>query len=154
MQGRGYFFNKGVKLGGALVMLSIAGCTLADMNKVSHSTLSPSSQPLTVDALGQGSRIAQLGAEQHPRILSLYGGEYSDPKLERMVAKIVGKLAVSVGGQDEAYRITILVMFMSRAVSWLWPMIRLKLRPLSPMKWRILLLITACCARKSKRRWK
>ena len=33
------------------------------------------------------SSSAGIAREQHPRILATYGGEYSDPKLERMVAK-------------------------------------------------------------------
>jgi len=88
-----------------LVGLGLVSCTVTDLNKAS---LAPSAQPLTVDVVGHDSRIARLGAAQHPRILGLYGGEYSDPKLERMVAKIVGKLANSVGHQSEPYRITIL----------------------------------------------
>jgi len=91
-----------------LLCMGLAGCTMSEMGKITPSPLAPSPNPPTVDMLNSPSPVARLGAEQHPRILRLYGGEYSDPKLERMVAKIVGKLASIVGSQDDAYRITIL----------------------------------------------
>ncbi len=40
----------------------------------------------------RNDKLAELAKAQHPRILATYGGEYSDPKLERMVAKVVGNL--------------------------------------------------------------
>ncbi|MFC4623716.1 cell division protease CdlP [Daeguia caeni] len=70
--------------------------------------LQPSSNPVTVENVTRNDRLAQLGAQQHPRILATYGGEYKDPKLERMVAKIVGKLTTVSDKPDQTYRITIL----------------------------------------------
>jgi len=95
-------------LGAGLLCLAVVGCSLSDINKVSQAGLTPSSRPPTVDGVSRDNPVARLSADQHPRILGLYGGEYNDQKLERMVAKIVGKLAPFAGQADEAYRITIL----------------------------------------------
>ncbi|MDA4635772.1 M48 family metalloprotease, partial [Escherichia coli] len=51
---------------------------------------------------------AKLSAEQHPRILATYGGEYKDARLERMVAKVVGNLTTVSDNPTHTYRITIL----------------------------------------------
>ena len=68
----------------------------------------PSSNPVTVDSVTRNDRMVELARAQHPRILATYGGEYSDPKLERMVAKVVGSLTVAAGNPDQTYQITIL----------------------------------------------
>ncbi|WOC16471.1 Beta-barrel assembly-enhancing protease [Pseudochrobactrum sp. MP213Fo] len=70
--------------------------------------LGPSANPVTVANVSKNDRLAQLSAQQHPRILATYGGEYNDAKLERMVAKIVGKLTTVSDNPDQTYRITIL----------------------------------------------
>ena len=57
----------------------------------------PSDKPVTVDSVSRNDRLAELARAQHPRILATYGGEYSDPKLERMVAKVVGNLTTVSG---------------------------------------------------------
>ncbi|CBI76924.1 conserved protein of unknown function [Bartonella clarridgeiae 73] len=51
---------------------------------------------------------ATLGAAQHPRILQTYGNEYNNPKLERMLAKIVGKLIAVSHNPNQTYHVTIL----------------------------------------------
>jgi predicted Zn-dependent protease len=68
----------------------------------------PSVNPVTVDTVTRGDRLATLAREQHPRILATYGGEYSDPKLERMVARVVGSLTLDPENPTQTYRITIL----------------------------------------------
>src|SRR5690606_13871568 len=74
----------------ALAMsVSIAGCQVLGGDE---SAFRPSANPVTVDTVTRGDRLATLAREQHPRILATYGGEYSDPKLERMVARVVGSL--------------------------------------------------------------
>ncbi|GAA4657512.1 M48 family metalloprotease [Bartonella pachyuromydis] len=45
---------------------------------------------------------------QHPRILQRYGGAYSHAKLERLLAKIVGKLAIVSQNPQQRYSVTIL----------------------------------------------
>ena len=59
---------------------------------IKESAFRPSENPVTVDSVSRNNRLAELAKSQHPRILATYGGEYSDPKLERMVAKVVGSL--------------------------------------------------------------
>ncbi len=73
----------------------------------SNDTLGPSSKPVTIDNVGR-DQFANLAEQQHPRILATFGGEYSDPKLERMVAKTVGRLVLVSDDPEQTYRITIL----------------------------------------------
>jgi len=105
------FTRRAKKIGFAIFIgLGLSGlsaCQLVDYNKPDGG-LMPSGTPVTVDKVSKGDSLAQLGASQHPRILQTYGGEYSDPKLERMVAKIVGKLTAVSDKPDQTYRITIL----------------------------------------------
>jgi len=96
------------RLAAGLLFAALSGCSFSSVNKVALSPLSPSPHPPSIDSLNKDSPVAEVGAEQHQRILALYGGEYNDPKLERMVAKIVGQLAGVIDSPDTAYRITIL----------------------------------------------
>ncbi len=73
-----------------------------------ESSFQPSDKPVTVDSVTANNKLAELARAQHPRILATYGGEYSDPKLERMVAKVVGNLTTVSANPTQAYRITIL----------------------------------------------
>lgn len=91
----------------ALGFINLSGCQLVDYNKPDGG-LMPSGNPVTVDKVSRGDSLVQLGASQHPRILQTYGGEYSDAKLERMVAKIVGRLTAVSDNPNQTYRITIL----------------------------------------------
>lgn len=92
----------------ALLMLPLlSSCTLIDYSKP-NGGLKPSINPYIVDTVDKNNQMSQLGAAQHPRILATYGGEYNNPQLERMVAKIVGKLTVAAGNPEQTYRITIL----------------------------------------------
>ncbi|WP_246666155.1 M48 family metalloprotease [Aquamicrobium sp. LC103] len=68
----------------------------------------PSSNPVTIDNVTRNDRMAAIAREQHPRILATYGGEYSDAKLERMVAKVVGTLTLDPENPNQTYNITIL----------------------------------------------
>jgi len=89
-----------------LAVALISGCQ--SINSSKDLGLQPSDNPVTVDNVTRNDRLAQLGAQQHPRILATYGGEYKDQRLERMVAKIVGKLTTVTDKPDQTYRITIL----------------------------------------------
>jgi predicted Zn-dependent protease len=51
---------------------------------------------------------ASLGAREHPRLVTAYGGVYSDAKAERAVARIVGKLVAVSDDPSRTYRVTIL----------------------------------------------
>ena len=80
----------------------------ASAARCSESGFQPSDNPVTVDSVTKNDKLAELARAQHPRILATYGGEYSDPKLERMVAKVVGNLTTVSGNPAQTYRITIL----------------------------------------------
>ncbi|WP_411956252.1 M48 family metalloprotease [Arvimicrobium flavum] len=95
---------------GALLValaLSLAGCQSA-VDQINAQAFQPSDNPVTVDTVSRNDRMAELARAQHPRILATYGGEYSDPKLERMVAKVVGSLTLETDNPTQTYRITIL----------------------------------------------
>jgi len=97
--------------GVAGLSLVLAGCqALSSLSSgdIKESAFRPSENPVTVDSVSRNNRLAELAKSQHPRILSTYGGEYSDSKLERMVAKVVGSLTTVSGNPSQAYRITIL----------------------------------------------
>ncbi|MEM8541603.1 MAG: M48 family metalloprotease [Pseudomonadota bacterium] len=87
-------------------LLGLAGCTTFS-DFVGDPSIEPSKSPIIAENVRSG-RLARLGASQHPRILASYGGEYSNVKLERMVAGIVGKLVTVSDNPNEVYQISIL----------------------------------------------
>lgn len=87
------------------LLLALTGCQAMDFTRAGFI---PSNNPITVDAVTRGDRLANLARRQHPKILQTYGGEYSDPKLERMLAKVVGRLTLDPDNPDQTYQITIL----------------------------------------------
>lgn len=89
----------------ALALL-LAGCQA--LTSVSDDAFRPSTNPVTVDTVTRNDRMAALAREQHPRILATYGGEYSDARLERMVARVVGSLTLDPENPNQTYQITIL----------------------------------------------
>ena len=91
----------------ALAAAFVSSCTTLDPG-ISEQAFVPSSNPVTVDSVTRNDRMVELARAQHPRILATYGGEYSDPKLERRVAKVAGSLTVAAGNPDQTYQITIL----------------------------------------------
>jgi predicted Zn-dependent protease len=88
----------------------LAGCQLFDIGtpELHEQAFQPSDNPVTIDSVTKNDKLAELARGQHPRILATYGGEYSDPKLERMVAKVVGNLTLVSSNPTQTYRITIL----------------------------------------------
>ena len=86
-------------------MTSLAGC-----QSLLNQTYPPSTD--TNGGLVANETIdeqrTEIGASEHPRILASYGGEYNDPKVERQLAKIVGKLTLVSENPRQTYRITIL----------------------------------------------
>lgn len=87
----------------------LAGCQMLGVGgEVREQAFQPSDNPVTVDNVSKNDKLAALARDQHPRILATYGGEYSDPKLERMVAKVVGNLTLVSSNPSQTYRITIL----------------------------------------------
>jgi len=90
-------------------MTALSGCQIFGPGEtLSENAFQPSDNPVTVDTVSRNDRLAVLAKGQHPRILATYGGEYSDPKLERMVAKVVGNLTLESDNSAQTYRITIL----------------------------------------------
>ncbi|WP_185983827.1 M48 family metalloprotease [Aureimonas mangrovi] len=65
-------------------------------------------QPVTFEGIQQNDPQSSIGRTQHPRILAAYGGAYSDERLERTIAGIVGRLSSVSDDPGRAYRITIL----------------------------------------------
>lgn len=51
---------------------------------------------------------ARIGAQEHPRIIASFGGIYHDDKLEKTVARIVGRIVAASDDPSQSYRITIL----------------------------------------------
>jgi predicted Zn-dependent protease len=92
------------------IVALLAGCSVFDISggEVHEQAFVPSDNPVTVDNVTKNDKLAELAKGQHPRILATYGGEYSDPKLERMVAKVVGNLTTVSANPAQTYRITIL----------------------------------------------
>lgn len=90
-----------------LLLLALGGCRVLD-GVSPDSTLQPSANPITVDTVTRDDRMVALARQQHPRILATYGGEYSDPQLERMVARVIGSLTLDPDNPDQTYQITIL----------------------------------------------
>jgi len=91
-------------------MALVSGCVSMDTFKEDPTlkAVRPSDNPVTVETVSRNDRLAAVAKAQHPRILATYGGEYSDPKLERMVAKAIGALTLDPGNPSQTFRITIL----------------------------------------------
>ena len=68
----------------------------------------PTRDPVTFEGVQKSDPQAPIGQSQHPKILAAYGGAYNDPKLERTLATIVGRLAAVTDDPTRAYRITVL----------------------------------------------
>jgi predicted Zn-dependent protease len=90
------------------LVLTAAGCQSIDPSMGDPEAFTPSNHPVTVANVSRDNGLAALAKAQHPRILGTYGGEYSNPRLERMVAKVVGRLTVVSANPNQTYRITIL----------------------------------------------
>ena len=92
----------------AALLALVAGCQALN-GPINEQAFRPSDNPVTVDTVARYDKLAALAKAQHPRILATYGGEYSDPKLERMVAKVVGTLTFDADNPSpQTYQITIL----------------------------------------------
>ncbi len=90
----------------ATASLLVASCqNLSEL--MGDSSIKPSNNPVIAENVRSG-KLARVGEAQHPKILATYGGEYSNPKLERMVAGIVGKLVTVSDNPSQVYQITIL----------------------------------------------
>ncbi|MDO1585185.1 M48 family metalloprotease [Rhizobium oryzicola] len=91
----------------AALTLGLSGCQSV-IDQTYTNDLKPSSKPQTVDEVQKNDPRAQMGAREHPRIVASYGGEYHDPKTERLVARIAGALTAVSENPTQSFRITIL----------------------------------------------
>ena len=82
---------------GALVL---AAALLAGCNSLMTAGTGPDASIVSQDLTA--------GPEEHARIVAAYGGIYHDDKLERTVARIVGRVVAASDEPDQPYRITIL----------------------------------------------
>jgi predicted Zn-dependent protease len=85
----------------------LAGCQTLGVDFYEPS-LRPSNAPQTAENAGASDPRTRIGANEHPRIIASYGGEYRDAKTERLVARIVGALTLVSENPQQAYRITVL----------------------------------------------
>jgi len=90
---------------GGLFLLS--GCQTLGVD-VYEPSVRPSSTPQTAEKAGSSDPRTRIGANEHPRIIASYGGEFRDAKTERLVARIVGALTLVSENPSQAYRITVL----------------------------------------------
>ena len=88
-------------------MLMLSGCQTLGYD-VYEPSVKPSDAPQTVDKAGVSDPRTRIGANEHPRIIASYGGEFRDAKTERLVARIVGALTLVSENPQQAYRITVL----------------------------------------------
>ena len=91
-------------LGGLLLLSS---CQTLGVD-VYQPSVKPSDTPQTAANAGESDPRTRIGANEHPRIIASYGGEFRDAKTERLVARIVGALTLVSENPSQAYRITVL----------------------------------------------
>ncbi|EJF92096.1 M48 family metalloprotease [Bartonella melophagi] len=86
--------------------------TAFQVNNKLHSSRSPVTKGHTGEIVDQTNNknnlYTTLGATYHSRILQTYGGQYYNPKLEHMLAKIVNRLTAASQNPDQTYHVTIL----------------------------------------------
>jgi predicted Zn-dependent protease len=98
-----------LKLAGVTALaLVLASCQVLEGVGTNGDAFRPSANPVTVDTVTRNDRMVAIAREQHPRILATYGGEYSDPRLERTVARAIGSLTLDPDNPNQTYQITIL----------------------------------------------
>ncbi len=88
-------------------VLLLSGCQTLGVD-VYKPTVAPSATPQTAEKAGASDPRTRIGANEHPRIIASYGGEFRDEKTERLVARIVGALTLVSENPSQAYRITVL----------------------------------------------
>jgi predicted Zn-dependent protease len=87
--------------------LLLFGCQTLGVD-VYEPAVKPSATPQTAEKAGASDPRTRIGANEHPRIIASYGGEFRDAKTERLVARIVGALTLVSENPSQAYRITVL----------------------------------------------
>lgn len=91
---------------GLLVLASCRTDVLTDIDP--NLSVTPAKIPITVDNVARNSTDRRLAQKQHGPIIASFGGEYSNAKAERMVARIVGRLIEVSEDRSQVYQITLL----------------------------------------------
>ncbi|RFC63579.1 metalloprotease [Fulvimarina endophytica] len=110
--GKGIARRLGLFVSAGLLLASASCTTIEDGLGLSESDLktgyTASRPPVTFETAQAQDPQSRIGRSQHPKILAAYGGAYSDPKVERMLAGVVGKLQAASSDPTRAYNITVL----------------------------------------------
>ncbi len=92
-----------------VTVLALAGCSgFMSGSDVSVTRTGSDSGRSTAVPAGTDPEDKVIGRREHPRIISAYGGVYSDRQAEIMVARIAGRLLTAADQGDESYTVTIL----------------------------------------------
>ena len=86
-------------IGAVLAALLLAGC---------NSLLGVGTLPTSTAVGPDRVKITDAASAENARIVAAYGGIYHDPKLEQMLARIVGRVVTSSDRPDQPYSVTIL----------------------------------------------
>lgn len=81
----------------SLLLASLAACTS-----------NPATGRSSLPSLMSPQQEAQIGAQEHPKILQEFGGAYDDAKLGAYVTQITGRIMKTTHQPNQAYRVTIL----------------------------------------------
>jgi len=90
-----------------LAALFLTGCQTLGVD-VYKPDVRPSDQPQTAENAANADPRSRIGANEHPRIVASYGGEYRDQRTEKLLARIIGKLTLVSENPKQAYRVTVL----------------------------------------------
>ena len=90
-----------------LTALLLAGCQTLGVD-VYNPDVRPSDQPQTAENAASSDPRSRIGANEHPRIVASYGGEYRDQRTEKLLARIIGKLTLVSENPKQSYRVTVL----------------------------------------------
>lgn len=90
-----------------LSILAIASCSSLTGSPVAVSKTGDNPAPMVVPEGTEPDDVV-IGRREHPRIISAYGGVYSDRDAEIMVARIVGRLLAAANQPNAQFQVTIL----------------------------------------------
>ncbi|MEO0635996.1 MAG: M48 family metalloprotease [Pseudomonadota bacterium] len=110
---RNWLAHLGFLLAGGLLVSACNGTVLSTeglgLGRTTADGRSAAQGPkVSVESVQARDPQSRVGAREHPRILSLYGGVYRNSDVERLVALIVSRLVEQTSETDRAYQITIL----------------------------------------------
>ena len=92
----------------AVLLLPLSGCVDVLNGNPSQMTDATAQTSPVDEPTGEDAEDAVIGQREHPRIIATYGGIYSDPAAEVVIAHIVGRLLQAAGQPNTQYTVTIL----------------------------------------------